>query len=650
MRKADGKIVDRLLPLCRSLCKATKSGKAAGLDRVPAELIKFAPESFVLALTIFTADCLSIAYFPNAVTDGALSFIPKPKKDAWRGIRVSSILGKIVERLVGDDIFPSAKDQHSDAICQEQFAGTKRHSAEMAAMILELILQERKDKPTYLLFTDVAAAYDNQWREALWFKLLQQYSLQQVKQIAALYNKMRSFIKAGNELSNVIDCMKGLGQGSPNSGNLFCAYIADLPEVLRGEIPSMNLYGAAITCLIFMDDLVIPLGSQQQVRDALQIVYKYSRKWALQFSPEKTRVLCFNVTDPPSTWDFGPTQIPTARSETCLSVTFSDDRMWFEHFNTKIKKTEKAYNNLRGLGLVGGQQPVNAVSALIQAKLWPKLDIGRAVTDISAPVYKTLRNTLLKLQIRIGREILGLSKRSRLDAVIGELGWIADHSRAELLSLRLLRSFATSPEGSLPMRVYNMISSLPVQYQPKFFSQSHRVLHNIGCGTPRDCSKQLLKRKFMERASESWLERVSTHPRLGPAYSNLSRLQIQPYLCIGNFRGRRLFTKLRADDLALAAAAYNTKQPGLCPLCRADLESREHFLFICPALQEVRQTYQQKVPCLSTNVSIENKLADFLQPKVTENHKMWNIGNFLADLWVKRGSLLPHARFYRYGP
>ena len=155
----------------------------------------------------------------------------------------SVILGKIVERLGGDDIFPSAKDQHSDAICQEQFAGTKRHSAEMAAMILELILQERKDKPTYLLFTDVAAAYDNQWREAfkLWFKLLQQYSLQQVKQIAALYNKMRSFIKAGNELSNVIDCMKGLGQGSPNSGNLFCAYIADLPEVLRGEIPSMNL-------------------------------------------------------------------------------------------------------------------------------------------------------------------------------------------------------------------------------------------------------------------------------------------------------------------------------------------------------------------------------------------------------------------------
>lgn len=77
-----------------------------------------------------------------------------------------------------------------------------------------------------------------------------------------------------------LDCMKGLGQGSPNSGNLFCAYIADLPEVLRGEIPSMNLYGTAITCLIFMDDLVIPLGSQQQVRDALQIVYKYSRKWA----------------------------------------------------------------------------------------------------------------------------------------------------------------------------------------------------------------------------------------------------------------------------------------------------------------------------------------------------------------------------------
>ena len=120
------------------------------------------------------------------MTDGARSFIPKPKKDTWRGIRVSSILGKIVERLVGNDIFPVSKDQFSDALCKEQFAGVKKHSPEMVAAILELVLQTRHGKPTYIVFTDVAAAY----REALWAKLLLKYTVQQVSQIAALYNRI----------------------------------------------------------------------------------------------------------------------------------------------------------------------------------------------------------------------------------------------------------------------------------------------------------------------------------------------------------------------------------------------------------------------------------------------------------------------------
>ena len=329
-----------------------------------------------------------------------------------------------------------------------------------------------------------------------------------------------------------------------------------------------------------MDDLAIPLQSEQQVRDTLQTLYVYSTNWALSFSPEKTKVLCFNVVNPPIAWQFGSTQIPTVHSETCLSVVFTDDRKWFEHYETKLAKANKAVNILRGSGLIGGKQPVNAVSALVQAKVWPKLDNGRAVADISGRGYKTLRNKIDSFLINLGREILGLSKSAIIDAVLGELGWTLNSSRAELLRQRLLTTFASSPQGSLPSLIYNVVTSIPVESRPPLFSQRTDA-QNVFQYDFSQNGKRHLKRQFREWASNEWADRVADQPRLIPAYGRTKRLKIQDYLCIGNVIGRRLLTKLRADDLPLEGASYNTRCPRNCPICQTEKETREHFLVCC---------------------------------------------------------------------
>ena len=218
-----------------------------------------------------------------------------------RGIRLSSLLGKLIERLATDEIFPM-NGPTSALICPEQYACKQGISSDMAALLLASWIEMRSNIPTYVLFSDISGAYDNVWREALWAKIRSKLTTDRargcsikVHHLKALYNKMRSYVRGLRSLSERIDCFKGVGQGSPNSGNLFCVFMSDLPDDLKKLIDPAELYGVLVSCLIFMDDIAIPLTTPDEVRQALLTLHTYGKKWGVEFSLRKTRVLCFRA-------------------------------------------------------------------------------------------------------------------------------------------------------------------------------------------------------------------------------------------------------------------------------------------------------------------------------------------------------------------
>ena len=73
-----------------------------------------------------------------------------------------------------------------------------------------------------------------------------------VKFLRALYKTLRSAIKNGEQLSHLIDCLYGIGQGSPNSTKFFGALHSDLPLKLRTNGLGVYLLGILIVCLIFL--------------------------------------------------------------------------------------------------------------------------------------------------------------------------------------------------------------------------------------------------------------------------------------------------------------------------------------------------------------------------------------------------------------
>ena len=173
-------------------------------------------------------------------------------------------LGETHRDVVTHPLFPAIGPSGS-LTCKEQFAGRRALGSDLAALSLSILIS-LCDHPLFVVFTDAVSAYDRVWKQALYAKLARQHhSLAEVKQLAMLYEWMESVIKNGNEISDVISSIIGIAQGGAKSAELFCAFMADLPEDIRASCPACDFGGLVITCLMYMDDYAIPSFSEESL-------------------------------------------------------------------------------------------------------------------------------------------------------------------------------------------------------------------------------------------------------------------------------------------------------------------------------------------------------------------------------------------------
>ena len=112
---------------------------SGGLDNISATQIKRAPLSFLRALALFAARYAWLKCFPRWFGLARAKFIPKPEEGKFRGLRLESLLTKLVEKCILHPFFPTFGPD-SNIIAPEHFADRTRVSAEMTAGILAIIL------------------------------------------------------------------------------------------------------------------------------------------------------------------------------------------------------------------------------------------------------------------------------------------------------------------------------------------------------------------------------------------------------------------------------------------------------------------------------------------------------------------------------
>ena len=454
-------LIARWAPFVAELAKKLRNHSAGGPnDRHQPELIKYAPPLFYEAVASFSADCAMGVSFPEALTDGLMSYIhkghglPLGLLTNHRGIRCTSCVGKLCVRLMADPIFP-LDAKWCESLCPEQFAGRKKHNAGQLDLFISLLLHCGGDAPLYLVLLDISKAFDSVWREGLWAEMLRQgHSPTHVAWLRAVYSSLRTAVKAAGGISQFYELLRGIGQGDPNSTMLYGLLLSRLPGLLRTYGIGTDLFGIFIACLLFLDDVAIPCASPEQVRVALGVAHRFGVELKIQYNVAKGQsgVKCFNVQHPPPTWPMGDLVVHTTSSDKYLAYRFAETGLPRLHFDERIANARKRFKSLKSAGLIGGHNPASASIRLVEAEIWPLLDSGREAADLFLrdAVRNDIRRRLSVLQLEFSKDILGTSVQAVSAGVLGELGEIPEGIRNDGRMLGVLGTMGAAPVQSIP--------------------------------------------------------------------------------------------------------------------------------------------------------------------------------------------------------
>ena len=281
-----------------------KSGKACGLDGIPAEVWKLKDFQHILL------DCCNGVYLQDTITawtEGCL--LPFPKKGDlstaknYRGITLTPIAAKIYNLLLLNRIRPEI-----DPILrknQNGFRSNRSTSGQILTIrrVLEGIKQ--KNLPVTILFIDFSKAFDSIHREKM-LKILLSYGIptETVKAISMLYQNTRSMVRSPDGDTDFFDISAGVLQGDTLAPYIF---IICLDYILRRSIDenvdlgftlepkkSRRYPEKKITDADYADDLAVFANLLKDASTLLHLIERTANTVGLHVNATKTEYICLN--------------------------------------------------------------------------------------------------------------------------------------------------------------------------------------------------------------------------------------------------------------------------------------------------------------------------------------------------------------------
>ena len=203
----------------KSHIRKLKSNKSAGYDRIINENLKNCPESLIILITRYFNLVLDSGIVPEDWCLAMIQPIYKNKgskldPDNYRGISLLSCIGKLFSSCINTRL---SNYLEICGILQENQIGFRNTYSTLDHIftlnsILELYLSQ--NKRIYAAFVDYSKAFDLIDRCSLWRKLLDNEINGKIfSVIHNMYNKSKSCVKLGNDISTFFSFKSGVKQG-----------------------------------------------------------------------------------------------------------------------------------------------------------------------------------------------------------------------------------------------------------------------------------------------------------------------------------------------------------------------------------------------------------------------------------------------------
>ena len=330
----------------RVCIRKLKNGKAAGVDNVLNEFIKYCPVELYPVFTLLFNMVLETGFVPTIWAIGIINALYKNKGskddvDNYRGITLLSCLGKLFTSLINNRLYDYLTRENM--LGNEQAGFRKDHSTLDHIFTLSTIVNfyTAHKKQIYCAFIDYRKAFDSIDRVSLWQKLLDSNVNGKILTVIKnLYNKAKSCVRANNRTSGYFPCSVGVRQGENLSPLLFAIYLNDFKNAISRKFNGLTLIRDSINnvlstddantyfnlfCLLYADDTVVMAESYAQMQKALDGVCEYCDRWALKVNTDKTKVVIFSrgKVRRYKTFNFGDEVIDVVYDYDYLGTTFN---------------------------------------------------------------------------------------------------------------------------------------------------------------------------------------------------------------------------------------------------------------------------------------------------------------------------------------
>jgi endonuclease/exonuclease/phosphatase family metal-dependent hydrolase len=408
--------------------------KAPGVDGITNEIIKELPaEAGRRLVAIFNA-ALRLQHFPTSWKEAKVVVFPKPGKSHrdpanYRPISLLSGLSKLFEKLILARLTSHCEDHN--LLPDQQFGFRSQHSCDhqLLRVTNKIAHGLNTNKPTGVVFLDVAKAFDRVWHEGLLFKLILRKFPNSLVNLVASYLGNRSFhVALRGERSASRQIRAGVPQGSILAPFLFNIFTSDMPTKLPGTEVALYADDAAIYSQSY-DNAVIARNLQASLNE----LAKWYASWRMALNSSKTTATLFarkrskrKLTTLPKLTLNGD-DIEWTPTSKYLGVTLDEKLTWKKHIQDIRQKTSKKLGALYPL-FSSKSMPLHTKVQLYKMTIRPVMTYATP-TWSSALKQPRAMKTMQTIQNRALKISAGLPMYARTVSLHRDLGveMLRDH-------------------------------------------------------------------------------------------------------------------------------------------------------------------------------------------------------------------------------
>ena len=211
--------------------------------------------------------------------------------DNYRGIAISSTLGKMIETIVAN------KFQWLWHTTNQQFGFKAAHGCDMCGFVVKETVchyLENGDECMFGCCLDLSKAYDRVSHPKLSMKLLDQGALVYLVVLLRNWYKLQTMAVRWNSIiSSHFAISNGVQQGSVLSRLLFNIYMDDLIVSLNQSGFGARVNGKFTGCVMYADDIVLLSPSRTGLQSLLDMCMSFAERNFMKVNYKKSMAITF---------------------------------------------------------------------------------------------------------------------------------------------------------------------------------------------------------------------------------------------------------------------------------------------------------------------------------------------------------------------